>query len=109
MEALLQPLLPLFERERAAGRALVLGVLVRTDGSTYRKPGAALPRATSTARSPVILIKISITVATASHEPRPMNQKYNRSGVVLAEVLAFSNLLKLCYLVVWHLIHIAIF
>ena len=42
MEALLQPLLPLFERERAAGRALVLGVLVRTDGSTYRKPGALM-------------------------------------------------------------------
>ncbi|HYM29107.1 MAG TPA: XdhC family protein [Steroidobacteraceae bacterium] len=47
MEALLEPLLPLFERERAAGRALVLGVLVRTDGSTYRKPGALMVIAAS--------------------------------------------------------------
>jgi len=42
MEAFLGPLLPLFERERAAGRALALGVLVRTAGSTYRKPGALI-------------------------------------------------------------------
>ena len=42
MEANLDPLLPLFERERAAGRALALGVLVRTEGSTYRKPGALI-------------------------------------------------------------------
>lgn len=42
MEALLDPLLPLFERERAAGRALALGVLVGTEGSTYRKPGALI-------------------------------------------------------------------
>ena len=42
MEANLHPLLPLFERERAAGRALALGVLVRTEGSTYRKPGALI-------------------------------------------------------------------
>jgi xanthine/CO dehydrogenase XdhC/CoxF family maturation factor len=42
MEASLDPLLPLFERERAAGRALALGVLVRTAGSTYRKPGALI-------------------------------------------------------------------
>lgn len=42
MEAFLDPLLPLFERERAAGRALALGVLVRTAGSTYRKPGALM-------------------------------------------------------------------
>jgi xanthine/CO dehydrogenase XdhC/CoxF family maturation factor len=42
MEAFLDPLLPLFERERAAGRALALGVLVRTAGSTYRKPGALI-------------------------------------------------------------------
>jgi xanthine dehydrogenase accessory factor len=42
MEAALGPLLPLFERERTAGRALALGVLVHTDGSTYRKPGALI-------------------------------------------------------------------
>jgi len=35
-------LLPLYERERAAGRALALGVLVETVGSTYRKPGALI-------------------------------------------------------------------
>lgn len=42
MEAILGPLLPLFARERAAGRALALGVLVHTEGSTYRKPGALI-------------------------------------------------------------------
>lgn len=42
MEATLGPLLPLFERERRAGRALALGVLVHTRGSTYRKPGALI-------------------------------------------------------------------
>jgi xanthine dehydrogenase accessory factor len=42
MEASLGPLLPLFARERAAGRALALGILVHTDGSTYRKPGALI-------------------------------------------------------------------
>jgi xanthine dehydrogenase accessory factor len=42
MEAALGPLLPLFGRERAAGRALALGVLVDTAGSTYRKPGALM-------------------------------------------------------------------
>jgi len=42
MEAVLGPLLPLFERERAAGRALALGILVHTAGSTYRKPGALI-------------------------------------------------------------------
>jgi xanthine/CO dehydrogenase XdhC/CoxF family maturation factor len=42
VEACLGPLLPLFERERAAGRALALGVLVHTAGSTYRKPGALI-------------------------------------------------------------------
>src|SRR5215831_9170078 len=42
MEASLGPLLPLYERERAAGRALALGVLVHTAGSTYRKPGALI-------------------------------------------------------------------
>ncbi len=42
MDSELSPLLPLFERERAAGRAMALGVLVHTAGSTYRKPGAML-------------------------------------------------------------------
>ncbi|HXY76364.1 MAG TPA: XdhC family protein [Steroidobacteraceae bacterium] len=36
------PLLPLFARERAAGRALALGLLLHTAGSTYRKPGALI-------------------------------------------------------------------
>jgi xanthine dehydrogenase accessory factor len=42
VESLLGPLLPLFERERAAGRAVALGLLVDTAGSTYRKPGALM-------------------------------------------------------------------
>jgi xanthine/CO dehydrogenase XdhC/CoxF family maturation factor len=42
MDCVLAPLLPLFERERAAGRALTLGILVHTVGSTYRKAGAML-------------------------------------------------------------------
>ncbi len=42
MESLLAPLLPLYERERAAGRSLVLGVVLETAGSTYRKPGALM-------------------------------------------------------------------
>jgi xanthine dehydrogenase accessory factor len=42
VESLLGPLLPLFERERAAGRAVALAVLVETAGSTYRKPGALM-------------------------------------------------------------------
>jgi xanthine dehydrogenase accessory factor len=42
VESLLGPLLPLFERERAAGNALAVGVLVHTAGSTYRKPGALM-------------------------------------------------------------------
>jgi xanthine dehydrogenase accessory factor len=42
MDAILGPLLPLFERERAAGRPVALGILIRTVGSTYRKPGALL-------------------------------------------------------------------
>ena len=42
MEATLGPLLPLYQRERAAGRAVALGVLVHTVGSTYRKPGALI-------------------------------------------------------------------
>lgn len=42
MDSELGPLLPLFARERAAGRPMVLGILVRTLGSTYRKAGAML-------------------------------------------------------------------
>jgi xanthine dehydrogenase accessory factor len=42
MEALLGPLLPLYEHERSLGRALALGVLAQTEGSTYRKPGALM-------------------------------------------------------------------
>ncbi len=42
MEAQPGPLLPLYQRERAAGRAVALGVLVHTAGSTYRKPGALI-------------------------------------------------------------------
>jgi xanthine dehydrogenase accessory factor len=42
VESLLGPLLPLFERERHAGRPVALGVLVATAGSTYRKPGALM-------------------------------------------------------------------
>jgi xanthine dehydrogenase accessory factor len=42
MEATLGPLLPLFERERRAQRTLALGILVHTQGSTYRKPGALI-------------------------------------------------------------------
>lgn len=42
MDTELGPLLPLFERERAAGRAMALGILVHTAGSTYRKAGAML-------------------------------------------------------------------
>lgn len=42
MESSLAPLLPLFDRERAAGRPLVLGVVLETKGSTYRKPGALM-------------------------------------------------------------------
>jgi xanthine/CO dehydrogenase XdhC/CoxF family maturation factor len=42
VESSLGPLLPLYERERAAGRPLVLGVVVETAGSTYRKPGALM-------------------------------------------------------------------
>lgn len=42
MDAQLDPLLSLFAREQAAGRPMALGILVRTLGSTYRKPGALL-------------------------------------------------------------------
>lgn len=42
MESSIGPLLPLFVRERSAGRAVALGVVLRTAGSTYRKPGALM-------------------------------------------------------------------
>jgi xanthine dehydrogenase accessory factor len=42
METLIAPLLPLYERERRAGRAVALAVVVHTNGSTYRKPGALM-------------------------------------------------------------------
>lgn len=42
MDSVLGPLLPLFERERAAGRSMALGILAHTVGSTYRKAGAML-------------------------------------------------------------------
>jgi xanthine dehydrogenase accessory factor len=42
VESLLGPLLPLYERERAAGRSVALGLLVETAGSTYRKSGALM-------------------------------------------------------------------
>jgi xanthine dehydrogenase accessory factor len=42
VESLLDPLLPLFKRERAADRPVALGVLVHTSGSTYRKAGALI-------------------------------------------------------------------
>ncbi len=42
METLIAPLVPLYERERRAGRALALAVVVHTSGSTYRKPGALM-------------------------------------------------------------------
>jgi xanthine dehydrogenase accessory factor len=40
MSSSLQRLLPLFEREQARHQPLVLATLVRTEGSTYTKPGA---------------------------------------------------------------------
>jgi xanthine/CO dehydrogenase XdhC/CoxF family maturation factor len=42
VEAFLGPLLPLYERERAAGRAVALAVLAFTAGSTYSKAGALM-------------------------------------------------------------------
>jgi len=42
VESQLGPLLPLFDRERAAGNAVAVGILVHTAGSTYRKPGALM-------------------------------------------------------------------
>ncbi len=46
METLVAPLLPLYERERRAGRPVALAVVVLTSGSTYRKPGALMLIAT---------------------------------------------------------------
>jgi xanthine dehydrogenase accessory factor len=40
MSSPLQQLLPLFERDQARHQPLVLATLVRSDGSTYTKPGA---------------------------------------------------------------------
>jgi xanthine/CO dehydrogenase XdhC/CoxF family maturation factor len=42
MQAAIHTLLPLFERERSAGRACVLAVVLETAGSTYSKAGALL-------------------------------------------------------------------
>ena len=42
MEAAIHALLPLYERERGAGRAFVLAVVLETAGSTYSKAGALL-------------------------------------------------------------------
>jgi xanthine dehydrogenase accessory factor len=42
VESQLGPLLPLFDRERTAGNAVAVGILVHTAGSTYRKPGALM-------------------------------------------------------------------
>ncbi|MFT3906552.1 MAG: XdhC family protein [Steroidobacteraceae bacterium] len=42
MAATIAPLLPLFERERAANRALVLATVVSTEGATYSKAGAQM-------------------------------------------------------------------
>jgi xanthine/CO dehydrogenase XdhC/CoxF family maturation factor len=42
MSAALRSVLPLFTRERQAGRPLVLATVVRTDGPTYTKPGAPM-------------------------------------------------------------------
>ncbi len=42
MEFNLGPLFPLLNRERSAGRAMALGILLDTAGSTYARPGALL-------------------------------------------------------------------
>jgi xanthine dehydrogenase accessory factor len=42
MSSSLRTLLPLFQRECAMGRAVVLATVVRTDGPTYTKPGALM-------------------------------------------------------------------
>lgn len=47
MESVVAPLLPLFEREQAAGRPMALAVVLDTAGSTYSKRGALLLIASS--------------------------------------------------------------
>jgi xanthine/CO dehydrogenase XdhC/CoxF family maturation factor len=47
MDSAIGSLLPLFERERAAGNALALGLILDTVGSTYRKRGALMLFASS--------------------------------------------------------------
>jgi xanthine/CO dehydrogenase XdhC/CoxF family maturation factor len=42
VESPIAPLLPLFERERAAGRGMALAINLQTAGSTYSKAGALL-------------------------------------------------------------------
>jgi xanthine dehydrogenase accessory factor len=42
LSAAIRSVLPLFTRERQAGRALVLATVVRTEGPTYTKPGAVM-------------------------------------------------------------------
>jgi xanthine dehydrogenase accessory factor len=42
MDSLIDPLMPLFRRERAAGRSMVLAVVLATAGSTYSKQGTPL-------------------------------------------------------------------
>jgi len=42
MDALISELLPTLKRERTSGRALALAVVLRTEGSTYSKPGALM-------------------------------------------------------------------
>ena len=42
MSSSLQRLLPLFERERHAGQAMVLATVTSTAGPTYSKPGAQM-------------------------------------------------------------------
>ena len=47
MSGSFRTLLPLFERERAAGRPLVLAIVIRTTGPTYTKAGELLLMASS--------------------------------------------------------------
>src|ERR1700722_783163 len=42
MSAVLRSVMPLFRREREAGRALLLATVVQTSGPTYTKPGALM-------------------------------------------------------------------
>lgn len=42
MDSQISSLIPLFERERAAGRAMVFALITRTEGSTYGKCGTPL-------------------------------------------------------------------